>query len=61
MKKSKRIFLLLAFFAVLMLIVISAGIAENNFWIILIGLILFIGTFGVGFTTKKKYRENGWL
>lgn len=61
MKKSKTRFLLLAIFAVLMLIVISAGIAEESLLLILIGLILFIATFGVGFTQKKKYRENGWL
>jgi len=23
--------------------------------------ILFIATFGAGFTLKKKYRENNWL
>ncbi|NGQ46085.1 YlaF family protein, partial [Staphylococcus aureus] len=23
--------------------------------------ILLVATFGIGFTTKKKYRENDWL
>lgn len=61
MKKSKSIFLLLAVLAVVMLIVISAGIAEGSFLTILLGIIIFIAIFGVGFTLKKKYRENGWL
>ncbi|TDM05149.1 DUF5325 family protein [Macrococcus lamae] len=61
MKKSKTRFLLLAVLAVLMLIVISAGIAEGSIITIFIGIILMIAIFGIGFTQKKKYRENGWL
>lgn len=61
MKKSKSIFLLLAVLAIVMLIVISAGIAEGNYLTIAIGIILFIAIFGIGFTLKKKYRENSWL
>ncbi|KAA1042678.1 DUF5325 family protein [Macrococcus equipercicus] len=61
MKKSKSIFLFLAIMAVIMLIVISAGIAEGSILTVIIGLLLFISIFGIGFTQKKKYRENGWL
>ncbi|TDL98811.1 hypothetical protein ERX27_01580 [Macrococcus brunensis] len=61
MKKSKAIFLLLAFLAVVCMIGISAGLAEGSVLTILISIILFVVILGYGFTLKKKYRENHWL
>ncbi|WJP98548.1 DUF5325 family protein [Macrococcus bovicus] len=61
MKKSKAIFLLLAFLAVVCLIGISVGMAEGSLLIISISILLFIAIMGFGFTLKKKYRENDWL
>lgn len=61
MKKSKLPFLLLAVFAVLMLILFSIGLAELNYLLIAISIILFIAIFGYGFTLKSQYRKNNWL
>lgn len=61
MKKSKLPFLLLAVFAVLMLILFSVGLAELNYLLIVISIILFVATFGYGFTLKSQYRKNNWL
>ncbi|MFC6291840.1 hypothetical protein BHU61_02545 [Macrococcus epidermidis] len=61
MKKSKLPFLLLAIFAVIMLIVFSIGLAELNYLLIVISIVLFIATFGYGFTLKSQYRKNDWL
>ncbi|WP_414047908.1 DUF5325 family protein [Macrococcus equi] len=61
MKKSKLRFLILAVFAVLMLILFSIGLAELNYLLIIISVILFICTFGYGFTLKSQYRKNDWL
>lgn len=60
-KKSKAVFLVLAVLAVLMLIAFSVFIAEEMFIFAVLTVAVFIGIFGVGFTLKKKYRENGWL
>ncbi|RAI83011.1 hypothetical protein ETI06_02515 [Macrococcoides goetzii] len=61
MIKSKLPFFLLAIFAVLMLILFSIGLAELNYLLIVISIILFIATFGYGFTLKSQYRKNDWL
>ncbi|EIT1247844.1 YlaF family protein [Staphylococcus pseudintermedius] len=61
MKKSQSIFLILAIIAVFFLTMFSFAVAAtNNFWMIIM-FILMVVTFGVGFTLKKKYRENDWL
>ena len=60
-KKSKAIFLLLAFLAVTIMVAFSVFIAEEMILMALLSVIIFIGIFGLGFTIKKKYRENGWL
>lgn len=61
MKKSQSIFLILAIIAVFFLTMFSFAVAATNiFWMIII-FILMVVTFGVGFTLKKKYRENDWL
>lgn len=61
LKKSKLPFLLLAVFAVLMLILFSIGLAELNYLLIVISIILFIMTFGYGFSLKSQYKKNNWL
>ncbi|MCG7420281.1 DUF5325 family protein [Macrococcus epidermidis] len=61
MKKSKLPFFMLAIFAVLMLILFSIGLAELNYLLIVISIILFTVTFGYGFTLKSQYRKNDWL
>ena len=60
-KKSKAIFLLLAFLAVAIMVAFSVFIADEMILMALLSVIIFIGIFGLGFTLKKKYRENGWL
>lgn len=59
--KSKLIFLLLAFLAVGMMVAFSVFAAEAMWMFAGVTVLLFIGIFGIGFTLKKKYRENGWL
>ncbi|HIV82681.1 MAG TPA: YlaF family protein [Candidatus Salinicoccus merdavium] len=59
--KSKLIFLLLAVLAVSMMVAFSVFAAEAMWIFAAITVLIFIGIFGVGFTLKKKYRENGWL
>ncbi|XWL03466.1 DUF5325 family protein [Macrococcoides goetzii] len=61
LKKSKLPFFMLAIFAVLMLILFSIGLAELNYLLIVISIILFTVTFGYGFTLKSQYRKNDWL
>ena len=60
-KKSKAIFWVLAVVAIIFLLLFSFSLAATNVPFMILTLILFIATFGVGFTLKKKYRENGWL
>ncbi|CAD2076928.1 hypothetical protein JEOAER750_01565 [Jeotgalicoccus aerolatus] len=60
-KKSKAVFFILAVLAVLMMIAFSVFIAEEMIIFAILTVAVFIGIFGVGFTLKKKYRENGWL
>ncbi|MFC3419809.1 DUF5325 family protein [Salinicoccus hispanicus] len=59
--KSKAIFALLAIIAVLMMIAFSIFVAESMPLLAILSVVIFIAVFGVGFTLKKKYRENGWL
>lgn len=59
--KSKLIFLVLAVLAVSMMVAFSVFAAEAMWIFASITVLIFIGIFGVGFTLKKKYRENGWL
>ena len=59
--KSKLIFLLLAVLAVSMMVAFSVFAAEAMWILAFLTVLIFIGIFGVGFTLKKKYRENGWL
>lgn len=59
--KSKLIFLLLAVLAVSMMVAFSVFAAEAMWIAAFLTVLIFIGIFGVGFTLKKKYRENGWL
>lgn len=59
--KSKLIFLVLAVLAVSMMVAFSVFAAEAMWILAFLTVLIFIGIFGVGFTLKKKYRENGWL
>ena len=59
--KAKFIFLVLAVLAVSMMVAFSVFAAEAMWILAAITVLIFIGIFGVGFTLKKKYRENGWL
>ncbi|ELI5498950.1 YlaF family protein [Staphylococcus pseudintermedius] len=61
MKKSQSIFLILAIIAVFFLTMFSFAVAATNIFWMIIMFILMLVTFGVGFTLKKKYRENDWL
>ncbi|ENY2513873.1 DUF5325 family protein [Staphylococcus pseudintermedius] len=61
MKKSQSIFLILAIIAVFFLTMFSFAVAATNIFWMIIMFILMVVTFGVGFTLKKKYRENDWL
>ncbi|EJG0135181.1 YlaF family protein [Staphylococcus pseudintermedius] len=61
MKKSQSIFLILAIIAVFFLTMFSFAVAATNIFWMIIMFILMVITFGVGFTLKKKYRENDWL
>lgn len=60
-KKSKAIFFILACLAVLVMVAFSVFIAEEMVIMAILSVLVFIGIFGVGFTLKKKYRENGWF
>lgn len=61
MKKSQSIFLILAIIAVFFLTMFSFAVAATNIFWMIIMFILMVVTFGVGFTLKKKYRENDCL
>lgn len=59
--KSKAIFFILAMLAVAMMVLFSVFIAEGMALMSILSVVIFIAIFGVGFTLKKRYRENGWL
>nr|WP_242449671.1 DUF5325 family protein [Staphylococcus delphini] len=61
MKKSQSIFLILAIIAVFFLTMFSFAVAATNIFWMIVTFILMVVTLGVGFTLKKKYRENDWL
>ncbi|HHU6750681.1 TPA: DUF5325 family protein [Staphylococcus pseudintermedius] len=61
MKKSQSIFLILAIIAVFFLTMFSFAVAATNIFWMVVTFILMVVTFGVGFTLKKRYRENDWL
>ncbi len=60
-KKSKAIFFILALVATIFLTLFSFAIAATNVPMMILTLILFIATFGAGFTLKKHYREKNWF
>ncbi len=61
MKKSQSIFLLLSILAIFFLTMFSFAIAATNVFWMIVTFVLMVATFGVGFSLKKKYRENDWL
>ena len=60
-KKSKNIFWVFSILAVVFLVLFSFAVGASNVPMMILTFILLIATFGVGFTVKKKYRENNWL
>ena len=60
-KKSKGIFWIFSILAVIFLTLFSFALGATNVPMMILTFILFIATFGAGFTLKKKYRENDWL
>ena len=60
-KKSKGIFWIFSILAVIFLTLFSFALGATNVPMMILTFILFIATFGCGFTLKKKYRENNWL
>ena len=60
-EKSKSIFWILSILAVLFLVLFSFSVGAGNIPMMILTLIFLIATFGIGFTIKKKYRENDWL
>lgn len=60
-KKSKAIFWVFSILAVIFLLLFSFSVGAANVPMMILTFILLVATFGVGFTVKKKYRENNWL
>ncbi|OFL48407.1 MULTISPECIES: DUF5325 family protein [Nosocomiicoccus] len=60
-KKSKGIFFILAVLAIVLLVLLSVTLAEEMWGLTILLAIGFVAIFGIGFTLKKKYRENDWL
>ena len=58
--KSKGIFWVLSIIAVIFLVLLVSALG-GSIPMMILTFILFIATFGAGFTLKKKYRENNWL
>jgi len=61
MKKTKSLFLLFALVATSCIIGIGISVAERSIIGIISCILLFILVMGIGFITKKKMRENGFL
>ncbi len=61
MKKIKPIFLLFALVATSCIMGIGISVAERSIIGIITCILLFILVMGIGFMTKKKMRENGYL
>ncbi|HDY9436671.1 TPA: DUF5325 family protein [Staphylococcus argenteus] len=47
--------------AIIFLVLFSFAVGASNVPMMILTFILLVATFGIGFTTKKKYRENDWL
>ena len=60
-KKSKGIFWVFSILAVIFLLLFSFSVGAANVPMMILTFILLVATFSVGFTVKKKYRENNWL
>lgn len=60
-KKSKNIFWVFSILAVVFLVLFSFAVGASNVPMMILTFILLVATFVIGFTTKKKYRENDWL
>ena len=60
-KKSKGIFWVFSILAVVFLTLFSFAVGAANVPMMILTLILLIAIFGIGFTLKKKYRNNHWL
>ncbi|HCD5291403.1 YlaF family protein [Staphylococcus aureus] len=60
-KKSKNIFWVFSILAVVFLVLFSFAVGASNVPMMILTFILLVATFGIGFTIKKKYRENDWL
>jgi hypothetical protein len=61
MKKIKWVFLLLAFAGTACMMGIGIAVAQRSILGILASIIIFTCIMGIGFTQKKKMRENGTL
>ncbi len=61
MKKIKSLFLLFALVATSCIMGIGISVAERSIIGIISCILLFILVMGIGFITKKKMRENGFL
>ncbi|HHW5023104.1 TPA: DUF5325 family protein [Staphylococcus aureus] len=60
-KKSKNIFWVFSILTVVFLVLFSFAVGASNVPMMILTFILLVATFGIGFTKKKKYRENDWL
>lgn len=54
-KKSKNIFWVFSILAVVFLVLFSFAVGASNVPMMILTFILLVATFGIGFTTKKKY------
>jgi hypothetical protein len=61
MRKIKSVFLLFALVATSCIMGIGISVAERSIIGIITCILLFILVMGIGFMTKKKMRENGYL
>jgi Family of unknown function (DUF5325) len=61
MKKIKSLFLLFALVATSCIMGIGISVAERSIIGIISCILLLILVIGIGFITKKKMRENGFL
>ena len=61
MKRIKLLFLLFALIATACIIGIGISVAERSIIGIITCILLLILIMGIGFITKKKMRENGYL
>ncbi len=57
MKNGNGIFILYAFAAVLAMTGVGIAVGERNLAGIFLSIVVLIAVFGMGFKTKKKFRE----